>query len=99
MPKQHAHVLTCYKRTDPDWVFSGSGTHGWKVNRASLMMLVCAETARMEAVRVQQLPYVFQRLPLNAHGNLPLSEVQLFVLHMLNESATAQVQAECRMST
>ena len=39
------------------------------------MLLVGAETARMEAVRMQQLPYMFQRLPLNAHGNLPLSEV------------------------
>lgn len=41
------------------------------------MKLVCFETARMEAVRVQQLPYVFQRLPLNPCGNLPLSEVRL----------------------
>lgn len=44
------------------------------------MKLVCVETARMEAVRIQQLPYVFQRLPLNAHGNLPLSEVRLYIL-------------------
>ena len=47
------------------------------MKRVALMRLVCIETARMEAVRVQQLPYVFQRLPLNAHGNLPLSEVGL----------------------
>lgn len=44
------------------------------------MKLVCTETARMEAVRVQQLPYVYQRLPLNAHGNLPLSEVRFTYL-------------------
>ena len=56
-------------------MLAGSGTHGWKIKRATLMMLVCAETARIEAVSVQQLPYVFQRLPLNAHGNLPLSQV------------------------
>ncbi len=42
------------------------------------MSLVCAETVRIEAVRMQQLPYVFQRLPLNVHGNLPLSEVGTF---------------------
>ena len=39
------------------------------------MRLVCEEAARMEAVMQQQLPHVFQRLPLNTHGNLPLSEV------------------------
>ena len=45
------------------------------VRRATLMRLVCEECARMEAVMQQQLPHVFQRLPLNTHGNLPLSEV------------------------
>ena len=45
------------------------------------MKLVCVETARLEAVRVQQLPYVFQRLPLNTRGNLPLSEVGLSLTH------------------
>ena len=49
--------------------------HGWKLKHVSLMRLVCFETARMEAVRIQQLPYLFQRLPLNVHGNLPISEV------------------------
>ena len=39
------------------------------------MRLVCEECARMEAVLQQQLPHVFQRLPLNTHGNLPLSQV------------------------
>ena len=42
------------------------------------MSLVCVETARIEAVRTQQLPYIFQRLPLNVHGNLPLSQVGTF---------------------
>lgn len=56
---------------------AGAHSHGWKLKRVSLMKLVCVETARMEAVRVQQLPYVFQRLPLNTRGNLPLSEVCL----------------------
>ena len=55
---------------------AGTYSQGWKLKRVSLMKLVCLETARIEAVRVQQLPYVFQRLPLNSHGNLPLSEVR-----------------------
>ncbi len=42
------------------------------------MSLVCGETVRIEALRMQQLPYVFQRLPLNVHGNLPLSQVDIF---------------------
>lgn len=54
---------------------AGVYPQGWKLKRVSLMKLVCLETARMEAVRVQQLPYVFQRLPLNPRGNLPLPEV------------------------
>lgn len=54
---------------------AGAVSNGWKLKRVSLLKLVCIETVRMEAVRVQQLPYVFQRLPLNTHGNLPLSEV------------------------
>ena len=60
------------------------------MKRAKLMMLVCAETARIDAVRVQQLPYVFQRLPLNAHGNLPLSQVQILCC---DYGISAQVQA------
>lgn len=39
------------------------------------MRLVCEECARIEAVRLQQLPHLFQRLPLNAHGKLPFTEV------------------------
>lgn len=62
---------------------AGAYSHGWKLKRVSLMKLVCIETARMEAVRVQQLPYVFQRLPLNTHGNLPLSEVCLSLTHSM----------------
>lgn len=58
-------------------LINAAGVHprGWKLNQLSLMKLVCLETARMEAVHVQQLPYVFQRLPLNPRGNLPLPEV------------------------
>ncbi|KAL3160912.1 hypothetical protein ABBQ38_009304 [Trebouxia sp. C0009 RCD-2024] len=64
---------------DPRATPTGGTSHGWKLKLISLMKLVCVETARMEAVRIQQLPYVFQRLPLNAHGNLPLSEVRDFI--------------------
>ncbi len=42
------------------------------------MSLVCAETVRIEAVRMQQLPYIFQRLPLNVQCNFPLSQVGTF---------------------
>ncbi len=56
-------------------VYAGTTSHGFKMKRITLMKLVCVETARIDAVRVQQLPYVFQRLPLNVQGNLPLSEV------------------------
>ncbi|KAL0042160.1 hypothetical protein WJX77_004929 [Trebouxia sp. C0004] len=58
---------------------TSSTLHGWKMKRIKLMSLVCAETVRMEAVRMQQLPYIFQRLPLNVHGNLPLSQVHDFI--------------------
>ncbi|KAL0041495.1 hypothetical protein WJX79_005335 [Trebouxia sp. C0005] len=58
---------------------TSSTSHGWKMKRIKLMSLVCAEMMRIEAVRMQQLPYIFQRLPLNVHGNLPFSKVHDFI--------------------
>jgi len=72
------HAICAQSGLQQNFANAGSTSHGWKMKRIKLMSLVCAETVRIEAVRMQQLPYVFQRLPLNVHGNLPLSEVGTF---------------------
>lgn len=88
--ERHAHLCSCYRdgRQSKDSMHSqlaamtedmlpcaANMSPGWKMRQFRLISLVSVEAVRIDAVRVQQLPYIFQRLPLNARGNLPLSEV------------------------